>query len=158
MTGVTKTQMETSMHKTLAKQFNVPTTSVSGVSATESRRLMETFRRLAGNWVVSYAIEVPATQASAITSKIATLAAAPDTLKAEMKTQLAAAGVAQSAIDTLAISSFAGAKAASPVETSGAFSGLQESGKYSIALAVVTSSLTVSKVSWWSNQGQVDCA
>jgi hypothetical protein len=105
----------------LAKQFNVPEKSVH-VKATESRRLMESDRRLAGTWAIDYTITALASQEATISSQMTTLKAAPDNLKAEMKTQLKAAGVAQSAIDTLTVSSFSGTQVTSKVTHSGKMS------------------------------------
>lgn len=103
-TGVTKAQMETAMTKSLAKKFSVSEKSVH-VQAKESRRLMEGegLRRLAGQWAIDYTVTAPATEAVAIASKITELQASPVTLQPEIKAQLTAAGVAQSAVDSLAV-------------------------------------------------------
>jgi hypothetical protein len=111
-TGVTEKQMASAMTKSLAKKFSVTEKSVY-VKATESRRLAATegLRRLAGTWAIAYSITAPVAQATAITATMTDLKASPDKLKTELKAQLVTAGVAQSAVDSLGVSSFTGSEA-----------------------------------------------
>jgi len=106
VTGATKTQMETSMKKTLAQQFAVSDTGVA-VTATESRRLADASpRQLAGTWTIVFVITAPGTQMAAIEAKASALTADTASLKTELATQLKAAGVSDDAIKSLSVASF----------------------------------------------------
>jgi len=110
VTGATKTQMETSMKKTLAQQFAVSDTGVA-VTATESRRLADASpRQLAGTWTIVFVITVPGTQMAAIEAKASALTADTTSLKTELATQLKAAGVSDDAIKSLSVASFSAVK------------------------------------------------
>lgn len=112
-TGVTKTQVQTAVQKTLAKQFEVQESAVT-VEATESRRLEGSLRRLAGSWDVAFLVSAPAGKGAAIETAVNVLKADPTSLQTEMVTQLQAAGASKEAADSLQVASFIAQKGTIP--------------------------------------------
>jgi len=110
-------QVENATKKTLATHFGVAE-SVVTTTATESRRLSEA-RNLAGTWSIDYSFTVPTSQAAAVETKVEATKTSSDAMKSVLKTQLVAAGVAQSNVDAMTISSFTSTKTVSGASTTG---------------------------------------
>jgi hypothetical protein len=109
LAGANKTQVETATKKSLAKHFAVSEASVT-TTATESRRLSEGIRKLAGTWSIEYSFTVPASQAKAVEGKVEATKTSMDALKTELKTQLIAAGVDASKVNAMTVTGFTGTK------------------------------------------------
>jgi hypothetical protein len=120
--GANKSQLETATKKSLAKHFDVAEASIT-TKATESRRLSE-FRKLAGTWSITYSFTVSAAKAAAVQSKADATKNSLTALTAELKTQLVAAGVPQTAVDAMTVSGFTSTKAAA--DTPGTTGGGEE--------------------------------
>jgi len=106
-TGATQEQVEKATKKSLATTFQVDETQVS-VTASESRRLMENVRKLAGTWSVDYTITASKTRKASIESKVTDLKKDTSTLKTVMATELKAAGANEAVANSFALTSFAG--------------------------------------------------
>jgi len=91
----------------LATLFNISVDNVQ-VTVTETRRLSEDVRRLAGTFAIAFVITVPPAKATALTAKVEAAKTAPDTFKTEFaavaKVKLVAAGVPQATVDNLSVS------------------------------------------------------
>lgn len=76
---------------------------------TETRRLSEDVRRLVGVFAIAFVITVPPAQAAALTAKVEAALTAPNTFNkdfaAVFKAELLSAGVSQSTVDNLSVSS-----------------------------------------------------
>jgi len=125
--GLTKDQIEAASKTSLALHFAVDASKVTA-TATETRRLAVdgNDRRLKGTWTIAYSMQVTAAQVTAVKTKVATAASAPDAFKAALATNFKAAlktaGVSATVADALTVSS-ATATHITPVSTSGSTTG-----------------------------------
>merc|ERR1719217_778953 len=88
-TGVTKSQVETACKEALSKTFKVDQSFIS-LTITESRRLADVERRLAGTWQVEYEIRAPASL------PLGTHETAADEFATLLRTELVNAGADES--------------------------------------------------------------
>jgi len=128
--------LETATKVSIAAHFGVAESGVT-VTATGSRRLSEA-RNLAGSWSIAYSFTVPTSQAAAVAEKVAATKTSSDAMKAVLKTQLVAAGVPQTDVDAMTISSFTATKTVSAgTGTSGSTTGVYETSSAHDVVAVV---------------------
>ena len=80
--GVNKVTMEEVARQSMATQFNLSPDHVQ-VTVTETRRLSEDVRRLAGVFAITFEITVPAAEAAAVTAKVEAARADQETFKTE---------------------------------------------------------------------------
>jgi len=105
---VTVAQMETAAKSAMASQFGLDAANVD-LTVTETRRLSEDVRRLAGNFNIAFVLTVPAAQAAAVTAAVeaakADGAAFKTSFAAQLKPALVAAGVSQETANGLSVTS-----------------------------------------------------
>jgi len=89
--GVTKLQIEAASANALAANFDVSANTIT-VTATESRRLKTTGRKLAGFWTVSYEFAVAASKVAVVEQKAADTADSTTAFNSFFATHLQAAG------------------------------------------------------------------
>jgi hypothetical protein len=116
-TALNQTQVETATKKSLAQQLSVSESQVTA-AAVESRRLeeMRGARRLAGNWAVSFSMNVAASQSSAALGTLSSMTST--TFSQAMKTQLISMGVSTTDA-TITVSSFSAGLATTTQATQG---------------------------------------
>jgi len=140
--------MEKAAPLSLATHFNISVDNVK-VTVTETRRLSEDVRRLAGTFAIDFVITVPPAKAAALTAKVEAAKAAPDTFKTEFatvaKAKLVAAGVPQATVDNLSVSAFTATAVYVP-GTSG-MSGTSKSFHMHLHSAIVMSALIMGLLS-----------
>jgi len=110
--GVSKSKMEEAAKAALATHFDLDLANV-GVTVTETRRLSEDVRRLAGSFEITFVLTIPQAKAAAVTTKVQAANASPATFKTDFAavviTALVEAGVPQSTADGLTVTAFAAA-------------------------------------------------
>merc|ERR1712106_920621 len=106
--GVNKVTMEQVAQQSMATQFDLSLDHVQ-VTVTETRRLSEDVRRLAGTFNIVYVLTVPQAQAAAVTAEVQAATADPDTFQTEftalVQADLVEAGVPQATVDSVAVTS-----------------------------------------------------
>jgi hypothetical protein len=121
--GATSAYVETALRKSLATKFSVDPSAVA-VTATESRRLSEGTRRLAGTWVIDYAITAPEARKASMETALSNLKANPGSLKTEIAKELANAGAGAAVANSLEVTSITGATVTTPTEVASEACGL----------------------------------
>jgi len=100
--------METATPPSLAEHFAIVVTKIQA-TVTETRRLSEDVRRLAGTFAIDFVITVPPAKAAALKTKIDAATTNPAAFKKAFATvakkQLVKAGVTQATVDSLTVSS-----------------------------------------------------
>jgi len=135
LSGATKAQMETATKKTLAKHFGVAESKVT-TTATKSRRLSEA-RNLADAWSIDYSFTVPTSQAAAVETKVAATKTSSDAMKSVLKTELVTAGVDQTNVDAMTVSSFTSTKTVSGTTSTTGVESTSPSARHFLSIGVM---------------------
>jgi len=98
--AVNKATMEGVARQSMATQFDLSLDHVQ-VTVTETRRLSEDVRRLAGTFNIAYVLTVPQEQAAAVTAKVQAATTAPTEFIARVQADLVEAGVPQATVSAL---------------------------------------------------------
>jgi len=135
LSGATKAQMETATKKTLAKHFAVAESKVT-TTATKSRRLSEA-RNLADAWSIDYSFTVPTSQAAAVETKVAATKTSSAAMKSVLKTELVTAGVDQTNVDAMTVSSFTSTKTVSGTTSTTGVESTSPSARHFLSIGVM---------------------
>jgi hypothetical protein len=111
-TGLKQSEVEEAGKAAVATHFGLYTSAVR-VSVTKSRRLSAAPRNLADTWNVAYEFIAPSAKVAAVEAKVTALAspAGKAALESAVGTQLVAAGVPQSTVDSIVVTSETAQKA-----------------------------------------------
>jgi len=142
--GATKLEVEQAVRGTVAEILSVPLTSVTHVSATQSRRLHDSVstinsRQLQSGWFVVFKVTVEATVGDVVMQTIESLKGDITPLSKELKEQFVALGQVDTAM-SLTVESFFGAiiKAEDSADVEGSVLAVSMCGKrYSVVLALL---------------------